>query len=294
MSVLRGLTAILCLALAICIAGCSGNKDKNSDMGQLDDGSCLSLPLVPDSVPKEEKVAYIIRHYWDTYEGQKTEQSLDQPFMEQSFSNFIAILPYGTEQDAAMAIKTLISKSAADVQAARLLAGIADDYLNHPNSPMRSEDLYVLFLREFVENKALPEDVRLRGAMMLEEVMKNRPGMKAADFRILLADGSCSTLHLAAAADTTAVIFYDPDCEQCNKLKERLRREPYLIRYRILAVDVMGDSKRWQQTYATLPDGWIPTFALEAIDDSLYHFPALPSLYLLAPDATVLVKDAML
>lgn len=289
---LRGLTATLCLALAVGIVACSGNKDKNDDRNQLAADSCLSLPVVPDSVPQEEKLAYVIRHFWDEYEG-GSPQSLDTAFMEQSFSNFIAILPYSTKDEAARSIKELASKSAAHESSARLLANIADDYLNHPNSPMRSEEIYLLFLHEFAENEALPEDVRVRGEMMLEEVMKNRPGMKAADFRIVLADGKRTTLRRAVAKDTTAVIFYDPNCDQCNRLKERLRREPQLIRYRILAIDVMGDRKRWEETRDTMPSGWKAAHALEPVD-SLYCLPALPSIYLLAPDATVLLKDATL
>lgn len=288
----RGVAAVMCMALAIGCAACSANKDKNEDRSQLEADSCLSLPVVPNTVPQPEKVAYIIRHFWDAYDARRTAQSLDTAFMEQSFSNFIAILPYGTEEKARQAVSGLVSKSAASAEAARLIAEIADDYLSHPNSPMRSEEIYLLFLREFAANGALPEDVRIRGKARLEEAMKNRPGMKAADFGMVMADGRRTTLRQAAAGDTTAVIFYDPDCEQCNQLKERLRREPQLIHYRILAVDVMGDRKRWEESRAMLPAGWQAAFATEAVDDELYHLPALPSIYLLDADGTVIVKDA--
>lgn len=251
-----------------------------------------------NSVPHEERadpaeqLSYALSHFWDSVEFSDTTVSLDRDFMEQKFANYIALLPYFDSIQAQSSVAAMMTGASKDGEVYKMMCEIAEHYLDDPNSPMRSEELYVLFLRHIAESERCDEAQRERASHRLRQAAKNRRGSRCADFRIFDRRGVSTTLHEVIAADTTLVMFYDPDCSQCKELTGRLRESPSSSRFPILAVDVAGNRGLWDATKADLPENWRVAFALDPVDDEeIYVLPALPSFYLLAPDGTVLLKD---
>lgn len=285
------------ILIAFLSGGCSrgeasDDKDKLICVLSSDSESGLPLPAVPDSLQfPEQRSRYAVIHFWDALPGVDPALRSDTAFMEQSFSNFIALLPYVPEAVADTAVVRLVSHVRPVLSDYTLLAEIARKYLDDPNSPMRSEEIFILFLRRFADDPALPEHMRLRAADRLAQAMKNRPGTAAADFRLVTRDGRRSSL-LHLIADTTIVMFYDPDCAHCREITGHLIDMTPTLRYPVVAVDVAGDRSLWNSTKDSLPDAWQVAFATDPVDDDeIYVLPALPSFYLIAPDATVLLKD---
>lgn len=251
----------------------------------------LPLPEVPESLTEpEERAAFVVEHFWDSLDFKNDAEALDTTFMGQSFANYLSVLPYADLQVAQHSVDALMRMAAKRQDSRRLLQWIARHYLDDPDSPMRSEDIYILFLKAGIANPASPED-KERAEYRLMLAMRNRPGSRAADLRISLREGSDISLHDAVAPDTTLVIFYDPECSNCKAMIERLASPDYDVNHRILAVDAGGNRDLWDATKWSLPAGWSVAFALEDVEEGKYHLPALPSLYLLAPDATVILKD---
>lgn len=291
MSVLRGSRALLCMALALCIAGCSENKNKNYGIGRIEPDFCLSLPLVPDTVPKDAKLTFVIMHYWDALDSVSPALRADTAFMEQSFVNFLPLFEYVPDSVRDSAVDRLLSIIRPDRSAYTLIAEIAGKYLDDPNSPMRSEDIFIIFLRKFASDQALPPHIRQRAQYRLARAMKNRPGMKAADLRLVTRYGERSTLRRLVAPDTTVVMFYDHDCQHCHQIIERMTDESSLIPYRVLAIDVTEDRRGWDSTKTAMPREWQIAFATEQGVDEIYALPALPSFYLIDPEGVVILKD---
>lgn len=254
------------------------------------------MPQIPETLTSaQERGSFLVRHFWDGLDELTAEQRRDTALIEQTFANYLGILPYVTEADAAESVGSLIEKCADDAEALRLVEYLSDKYLADPNSPMRSEDLYIVFLRCFSGDSRMPDDVRMRGEYHLEQALKNRPGDKAANFKLITRQGASSSLYRELAADTTIVMFYDPDCSQCREMTDMLSAPGMQLPYRVLAVDVVGNRAVWDETKHELPAEWTVAYALTAVeDDDLYAFPALPSFYLMAPDGTVIVKDFMI
>lgn len=67
--------------------------------------------------------------------------------------------------------------------------------MDDPNSPMRNEEHYILFLEALLSLPGLPEAERIRPAYRLETTRKNRPGTIAADFAYTDHRGKRQTLH---------------------------------------------------------------------------------------------------
>lgn len=287
------------LMSAFMLTACSASDSSTTSVAEsaVADSDTLgfSLPVVPDTLRSvEERAAYVVSHYWDAMDFTDRSLSLDTAFIEQNFANFISILPVAPEAVADSAVRQLLDRSAVDPDALALITGTAETYLDHPNSPMRDEETYILFLRNIIASPRLSDDEKLRPRHRLEEALKNRPGTPATDFSILLRNGSTSTLRkLLGRADATLLIFYDPDCEHCKQIIGQIAAVSFPPGVQVLAVDAEEDRDLWQQTAATLPAGWEVGFATTPIlDRELYTLPASPTLYVISSEGTVIMKDA--
>lgn len=286
----------LAVAIAVLLGSCTGKRPVAVTVDGSDDGvTGVALPKIPDSlVDPGERAAYAAGHFWDGMEAVDDAERRDTAFMEQSMANFVAILQYNDAEGAREAVERFIARCATDEELTRLGDWVAWKYLDEPNSPMRSEELYILFLESYAENEMVPEEVRSRAADRLERARMNRPGTRAADVKLLTREGRRTTLHGAAAGDTTLVMFYDPECEHCREITGRLiaASEAGMVPYGVLAIDVIGNREAWERSADELPGTWGVATALEDVEDKeLYHFPALPSFYLLGRDGEVILKD---
>lgn len=261
----------------------------------------LPLPEVPTILQKPaDRANYIITHFWDAMDFQDTLRSHNRDFMEQNFSNFISVFPYAAEQAQRTAVRTLLEQAEADSAAYVLLKDIAEKYLYEPNSPMLSEDYYILFLERLVDSPILGEYGTLRLRRQFEAALKNRPGMNAADFAYITREGTSSTLHETATAGNILLIFYDPDCEHCKEIMSELQADKVLSnavasrKITVLAIYSGDDHGLWKRTATMFPADWVVGYESGALQENgLYVLRAMPTLYLLDQNKKVIHKDIL-
>lgn len=284
---------ISCVLVGILAAGCGDRSANEATVNAVAASAELPLPVVPSGlVQPEDRAGYVALHFWDALDFANDTLSCDTAFIEQNFANFVSILPYARRDDARRAAAALLDRAAAHPDAASLMVNVVDKYLGDPNSPMRSDDLYVMFLRQIVECEMADEAAMARAGYRLEQTSKNWPGTRAADIKLLARDGQRTDLWSAVRRDTTLVMFYDPDCEHCKEVTEHLRQSPVVATMHVLAIDVAGNREAWDGSKLSLPERWQVAYALDADDvDEKYYLPALPALYLLSPEGEVLLKD---
>lgn len=281
--------------LAVC-AGCDSRKSTPAATSApiaVADTLTLPMPAIPDSVTDPARRAAIAAlRFWDALDFERDARSLDTAFVEQNFANFIAVLSMTPVADAQIAVDTLIHRASRSEAAFRLMRAVADKYLDDPNSPMRNEEIYLLFLQSLSQNPQLTAEERDAAAIKIQSAQKNRPGSTAANFRFDTRDGRSTSLYAELAQGENLVMFYDSDCEHCSEIIARLRQSPVSARVRIIAVDVAGDRSLWEAKQSSLPAEWIVGFVTDPIeDDDTYIFRALPTFYVLDSAATVLLKD---
>lgn len=284
-----------------CTVGCGG-KDANDNIENSpvprQNTFAIPLPQVPDSLTTiESRAAYATLHYWDGLDFNDEARSLDTLLMEQNFANFAALLSLTPGEDADKSVRMLLDKAqGAGRSQYDLVAYLAEKYLDEPNSPMRDECLYSRFLNAMVDGNALSDAEKIRPRHRLEQARKNRPGEIAADFKIHLREGSGTTLHrVAQQADTTLIIFYDPDCPQCNDVMRSIADIPLSAGVQVLAVDVETDRQLWDKTAPLLPQNWQVGFSVSAIiDDEIYYLPASPTIYVVDQASRIMLKDPSL
>jgi len=253
----------------------------------------LPLPAVPDSLAEPSaRAGYAIEHFWEAMDFDNRRLSLDTAFMEQNFANFLGLAAMAGHDARSMAVGQLMDRAAVGGREPyEFLCGIVEKYLADPNSPMRDEDMYILFLDRMAVDDLLGEAGRLQAAHRLAVASRNRPGMRAADFAYMTADGKRRRLHDGASGPGgTLLMFYDPDCDRCKAVVAMLGEVQLPDGMRLLAVDVEDDRALWEKTRGGFPPEWTTGFAAESLDE-LYSLPALPVFYLLDGDGRVVLKD---
>lgn len=302
--------AIVCIVCIVCVvcSGCNsfhgrqrathGGDNSSADTLQ---GSPRELPLpeVPALLTApEERAAYVLEHFWDGMDFRDTLRSRDRLFMEQCFVNFLSLFPHALPQSLPSPVGRLLQRAAVDSVAFRLVNSLAEHYLDDPNSHMRNEEHYILFLEALLSLPGLPEAERIRPAYRLETTRKNRPGTIAADFAYTDHRGKRQTLH-GTPAPRLLLLFYDPACSHCAEILDALQESPALTRLiaagelAVLAAYTEGDRRLWDETKAALPQEW--TVGIDnsrIVERELYSLPAMPVIYLLDKDKRVLLKDS--
>lgn len=258
-----------------------------------DDTLVLPMPEIPENITVPAKrAAYAAVKWWDHVDFKDHKRSLDTAFMEQNFSNFVMVLANADTVAIQKAVDTLMDKAERDPEAWQFLLEVVDKYLYDPNSPFHSDELYIPFLRHVTKSPLVNEGRRERALYRLEMALKNRPGTMAADFRFLTREGTTMTLHEVKSSRPILLIFYNPDCESCEKVVDRLRRQNLTDIFTVLAIDAESDIGRWKATAGDMPYDWTVGHALTPVlENDLYDLKASPTIYLLDADKKVAAKD---
>ena len=290
----------------IFVVACNDNKSAAKSEGgaerSLQEG--IEFPVVPDSITDElERVKYISRHFWDNMDFNDTVLVNNEAFIEQSFSNYVYLLSALPDSvSVAESVGILLDKASANKTAYNKIFSTAALYLGDPNSPLRQEELWLVFLNGLKDRPLTEESARERILYEIEMHMKNRVGTKAADFKYEDRSGANSSLYATKPAPLgMMLIFYDPDCDHCKEILGQLRNHPSLNalidagQINVLAVDTEDNKDLWNQTKADMPANWSVAFNTDGIHQrDVYALPVLPVIYVLDPQFNILVKDPSL
>lgn len=273
------------LSMAFCLLSFLGCRSGRSSGTQLKSAVPDSIEFKAVAVPSvlqtpQERIEYTALHFWDAFVPQVKYESL-----EASFANWLYLCASIGREEAADALYSAWKKDP------QRIAFLADKYLYNPNSPYRDEDIYGLFVE-----KLGPD---------MEPIAKlcalNRIGSKANDFVYETARGRRSSLY-KIDAEYVILFFSNPFCNSCAEIIQELKAVESLNgalesgRVCVLNVYIDEDLEQWRSYLPNYPKQWINAFDpfLVLRGTSIYNIRAIPSLYLLSSDKTVLLKDAPL
>ena len=262
----------------------------------------LELPHPPDSMTEpRDRADFLVAHFWDNLDTADTTLTHSPEFIESNFATYATIFPIcNLDSVLPPAATALLAKAHGDSQFFSLLVNTADKYLYDPYSPVANEAAYAVFLEAILADSCLDPTVRPRFEMQRADIAKNAPGTPATDFDITLRSGGETTLHaLLGGAPRTLLLFYDPDCHDCSVLIEEMQASPETQaaladkRLQIVAVYPDGDEDMFAAGVGKIPAGWTDGMNTGGaiFEQELYNIRHTPSVYLLAPDATVLARD---
>lgn len=289
---------ILTFIVLVSISSCS--KPKSQDVAATAASKrAFTLPDIPSNLLSEnERVSYMLAHYWDNYDFQDTLVIKDPNVTEQAVVNYINLFRVATPDEISVSIKNMLSKSQNNPLVFKYFTSVYEKYLYDPNSPMRDDRFYIPVLEFIVESPRVQEIDKTRPKAILQLAQKNLPGMKATDFAYITASGKVRRVS-DVKAELTILLFYVPGCKGCELTIKEISSNPRLVgliesgKLKVLAIYAEGDLQEWKKYQPSIPYLWINgcDTRREIIKKSLYDLKASPTIYLLSRDKEVLLKD---
>lgn len=277
-----------------------------------------TLAFKPPEIPlfivdQQAKTEYFMAHFWDNYPFSDTLCLAHRSYTEQLFAQFAQLLNHVDESKNKQAIHHLFEKVLAPTDSSvrskmyYFFSDIATRIFYDPNSPLRNEDYYLCVLEYALSSAEVPDYEKQRCQNTVLTVMKNRPGTRAADFTFAPAfanvpytanDNETQTLY-SLQVPYLLVFFNNPYCQACEKIIKSLQKSTIVLplvkagKLKILALYPDEDLEQWNEYLPNMPKDWINAYNPDCLikNNNIYDLRAIPTLYLLDRDKTVLLKD---
>lgn len=303
---------LLTVLLGILLLVSCGSSPGNVTAPRTRDFPMAEIPMMVTE--PQERAAWLAEHFWDrftvpdtlyfcdslTINGVKKEDVEKQMGL---FSQITESLPLEVGTRSMVIFFERLEAFQTAQPAGNVLpetVGLVTYYFYDPNSPVRSEDLYLPFVKKLSESALIDPAYRMRYQRDAKMCALNRTGTRAADFTFIDTNGKRRTLY-GIRAERTLLIFGNPDCHACKELMEAMEAYPEISqqiasgKLQVADIYIDQDIDLWKERMASYPSTWIngydPTFSIR--EDLIYNVRAVPSLYLLSADKTVLLKDAL-
>ena len=294
-------------AAVILITGCGQKKAEQFQ----------ALPF-PDVVPPammedaQDRVEYLALNSWNKFLDPSRDYPTDSLLVsgvlkgdvEQRLANWIQVLDMASPKTAQKAIVKLYDTALACEKAKpsstlfETMVQMVERYLFDPNSPLRNEDYYGIFAERLAGDEGLSPEMQAKYARDARLCALNRVGTKATDFVFADRRGKIHSLY-SVKSPYTLLFFSNPGCEACMNIINVLKGEPRIShmiatgQLAVLNIYIDEDLDAWRSYMPIYPDEWYNGFDPDFVvrNEELYYVRAIPSLYLLDSEKTVLLKD---
>ena len=261
------------------------------------------VPQAPAMLSGQEQVDdFYARNWWRDFDFADTAQATlsDTSFMVRLFADWATVLERVPRETGAECVEQVMDRASANKKTFEWFVMAARGVLSDPNSQLRDDELYMPVLRLRIASPFTDEATRERCRYRLDILSQNRIGHKANNIRYTLFDGFEGTLY-GIKAEFTLVFINNPGCEMCRTVREEICASALLTNYissgrlKVLAIYPDQDLDEWLRYRSEIPSNWINGYDKECVmrTSGTYNLAAIPSLYLLDKDKTVLVKDAV-
>ena len=296
------------VSAVLIVAGCGQRKAEQFQ----------ALPF-PDVLPPammedpQDRAEYMAQNMWNSLTDPSRTYPCDSLLVsgvrrtdvEQKFANWTQVLGMSSRPVAEKSVSRLYDRALAcekkdtSSNVFETFASLVDKYLFDPNSPLRDEDLYGAYASRLAAYEGYTEVQKEKYARDARLCALNKVGTKAADFRFADRRGKIRTLY-GVEAPYTLLFFSNPGCEACMSIINVLKEDPHISgmissdRLKVLNIYIDEDLDAWRSYMPIYPDEWYNGFDPDFVirNETLYNVRAIPSLYLLDSDKTVLLKDA--
>ena len=277
-----------------------------------------ALPF-PDCIPPgmmdnpQDRAEYLAEHYWDDITDPVRKYPSDSILVsgvrkeeiEQKFADWTSVLDMVSFQKAEKAVSRLYERALtcertdSSSNVFEIFTELSYKYLYDPNSPMRNEDYYNVFVRKLALYEGLSPEMKRKYDREARMSALNRTGTVAADFRFADRNGRINTLH-GIKAPLTLLFFSNPGCNACMNIINVLREEPAIAsmivsgKMAVLNIYIDEDLQGWRDYMPIYPEEWYNGFDPDLVirTNNIYDVRAIPSLYLLDEEKRVILKDA--
>ena len=287
---------LLIIALGLLLTGCGGRAKKPAPAAV---PTFPSIEIPTTIAAPRARAEHYIEHYWDRFDFADTLFLAHRDVLEQALVDYLYALNSADTTLSHRSIFRMMVSAQADTAMYRFFREKTEHYLWESTSPYRNGELYLPVLEAILASEKTDPSVLLRAKHQYEQSLRNRPGHRATDFSYTLASGRTDKLS-RLRSEYTLLFFNNPECSACAQIMAYTAASPVLAAFQregrlaVLAVYTDEDLEKWRSYLPEMPAGWIVSYnpGQTIADQNLYDLKAIPSLYLLDRDKTVLLRDA--
>lgn len=252
--------------------------------------------MPPMQASPEDQFSYMVEHYWDKFDFSDTLfiERVDSAEMALVFAEYISnfVGPYNGEP-----VKRLMQRASTSRKMLDYFVAMSEKFFHDPNSPLRSDELYIPVLEAQIASPYYDEYEKLAPQYDLALASQNRIWQKANDFKFTTASGRTSNLY-SVKAELTLIYINNPGCPMCRDIQAQIESSALLTELiasntlKVVALYPDQDLALWKAH--PLPKEWINGYdrGCQVEKNRTYDLRAIPALYLLDRDKKVLVKDS--
>lgn len=289
--------AIIALLLLI-FTGCANRNKTATKSNRPKSYNFVYVPMPTHLTSEEEQLLYMRSHYWDKFDFADSlfTTKADTVQMLRAYAAFLS--NFVDPLDAAP-IRALMQKASVSKPAFEYFVMLSEKLLHDPNSPLRSDELYIAVLEAQIASPHLDKYEKIAPEYDLRIASQNRIGHPANDFTYTLRSGLSRQMY---RLDSDFVILYinNPGCPMCRDITAALKASPIINqllgqgRLKILAIYPDEQLDEWHKHLGDFPKSWINGYDKGCHIDraGLYDLRAIPALYLLDRNKKVLIKDS--
>ena len=247
---------------------------------------------------KEQQYNYIGEHYWDNFDFADTLYTTkgDTIDMMRAYAAYVQNFVGPINQEP---IRKLMQRASTSKKMFDYFVMLSDKVLHDPNSPLRSDELYIAVLEAQLASPFYDKYERMAPEYDLRIASQNRIGRKANDFYYTLKSGQTRNLY-SLRNEFIIIYINNPGCAMCRDITEGLKGSAIINqlqkerRLKVLAIYPDENLDEWNKHYADLPSEWINGYdrGCHIERENLYNVNAIPALYLLDKNKIVRVKDS--
>lgn len=284
------------LLVASCTKKPAIQENKSNDSSK----PTFTLPTIPSVITTDEqKCEFLAENYWTNFNFKDTTQIRKNPIAEQLYNDFLGLLSRVSVETAQRGVEKMMKLAEVDSTMYTCFVSFGEKYLYDPNAATRNEELYIIVAQNQLASKWYDDAHKIRPRHRYELALKNRIGKKALDFKYTLASGKQGSLY-KINAEYVLVYFNNPGCGDCKRVKQQLMASSLLTnviqegKLKLLSIYPDEDLAEWHKDKATVPTTWINAYDKGTVvkNKDMYDLKAIPTLYLLDKNKTVLLKDA--
>ena len=252
----------------------------------------------PFNMNKEQQYNYIGEHYWDNFDFADTLYTTkgDTIDMMRAYAAYVQNFVGPINQEP---IRKLMQRASTSKKMFDYFVMLSDKVLHDPNSPLRSDELYIAVLEAQLASPFYDKYERMAPEYDLRIASQNRIGRKANDFYYTLKSGQTRNLY-SLRNEFIIIYINNPGCAMCRDITEGLKGSAIINqlqkerRLKVLAIYPDENLDEWNKHYADLPSEWINGYdrGCHIERENLYNVNAIPALYLLDKNKIVRVKDS--
>ena len=247
---------------------------------------------------EEQQFSYMRDHFWDKFDFADTLYctKADTTEMIHAYASYVQNFVGPMNQEP---IRKLMQRASMSKRMFDYFVMLSDKVLHDPNSPLRSDELYIAVLEAQIASPHYDRYEKMAPEYDLRIVSQNRIGRKANDFDYTTKSGRTRNLY-SLNSDFIIIYINNPGCSMCREIIEQMKQSQIISdlqskgRLKIVAIYPDENLEEWHKHYSDIPSAWINGYdkGCHIERANLYNVSAIPALYLLDKEKIVLVKDS--